>query len=246
MPRSSVLAACALTLSALAPLAQAGPVTYRYEAAPWSYWADNSGHNFPTFANPGHAASLEFTVAAPLAANLGSAPVPINVTSALTSWRYDGGQPFTTVDSASAASYFTLYLWTGAQGEILESKFYIANAPLTVPGLPASVHASLYVDSGWMDSRYGQGYLQERVDYPDYVRCQGYNLYGQPYCYGGSEGGHNPLGGGRWTVTAATVNNPPGQLPEPGSLALALAGLLGLGGYSPARFLRARLLSSRS
>lgn len=231
-----------------APAAQANPVTYHYEAAPWAYWIENSGHNFATYANPTRAATLDFTVAAPLAANLGSAQAPLNVTGLLDSWSYDGGSAAAQVDSRSASAYFSLYLWTGAAGEILESLFYIANAPVTVPGLPAGTAATLYVDSGFVAAGSGYNanpYLQERVDYPGYVRCQGYNLYGQPYCYAGSEGGYTSQARGSWTMSIANTG-PASTVPEPGSLALVLAGLLGLGCYSPARFLRARLLSSRS
>lgn len=225
--RAALSLACALTTGLSAT---AAPVTYHFDAGPWGGWADNSGHNFPTFANPVRAATLDFTLAAPLAANLGSGPSFYNVTSQLLAWSYDGGRDFTRVDSGSASPYFSLYLWTDSDGDIIGSRFYVASAPVTVPGLPSSAHASLYVDSGWLDPHYGQAYLQERVDYNDYIRCQGFNLYGQPYCYGGSEGGATPLGGGLWTMSAVNADpqGPGRAVPEPASLALVSAATLGL------------------
>ncbi|MEO3690625.1 PEP-CTERM sorting domain-containing protein [Roseateles paludis] len=220
LQRAALGLACAITTS-LSASAWAAPVTYHYEASPWAYWIDNSGHNFQTFANPVRAASLDFTVAAPLAANLGSQYNPVNVTGQLSAWSYDGGRDFTRVDSQSAANYFSLFLRTGSQGEILESRFYIGSAPITVPGLPSSAHASLYVD-------YSGTYLQERVDYNDYVRCQGFGLHGEPYCYAGSEGGYNQMNGGVWSVVAAADPAPDGHLPEPTSLALMAVASLGL------------------
>ncbi|MFO1225400.1 PEP-CTERM sorting domain-containing protein [Roseateles sp.] len=220
--RAALSLACALG-TGLLTTASAAPVTYHYEASPWSYWIDNSGHNFQTFANPIRSASLDFTVAGPLAANLGSQYNPVNVTGLLSAWSYDGGRDFTQVNSLNASAYFSLFLRTGSQGEILESRFYIGSAPLTVPGLPSAAHASLYVD-------YSGSYLQERVDYSDYIRCQGYNLYGQPYCYAGSEGGYNQMGGGLWTMSAVNTDpqGPGNPVPEPASLALVSAAALGL------------------
>lgn len=238
-------------LAVAALQAQANPVTYHYEAAPWAYWIENSGHGFATYANPARLATLDFTVAAPLAANLGTAQAPVNVTGQLDSWVYDGGSASTRVGSATGASpSFSLYLWTGTAGEILESLFYIANAPITVAGLPIGTAASLYVDSGFVAAGSGYNaspYLQQRVDYPGYVRCQGTDLHGNPYCYAGSEGGYTSQARGAWTMaTTAGGTDPTRALPEPASLALVLAGLLGLGAYSPARFLRGRLPSARS
>lgn len=232
-----------ITLALLsAPAVQANPVTYHFEASAWQTWMENSGHGFATYAGPQHSATLDFTLAAPLAANLGQGSAPLLITNLLQSWSFDGGQAATRVDSGTASAYFSLYVWTGSTGQILRSNFYINNAPITVPGLPAG-HASdalLYVDSGYIDSQYGGPgfYLQERVTYADLVRCQSI------YCYGGSEGG-STYSGGVWSAAEQQGGAlDPNSVPEPASLALCLAGLLAA--YSPARFLRARPLSARS
>jgi hypothetical protein len=223
------------TLAALtAPDVQANPVTYHYEASAWQTWMENSGHGFATYAGPQHASVLDFTLAAPLAANLGRGDAPLLITNLLQSWSYDGGQAATRVDSTTASSYFSLYVWTGSAGEILRSNFYINEAPIHVQGLPpgTSGAATLYVDSGYIDSQYGGPgfYLQERVTYANFVRCQG------QFCYGGSEGG-STYSGGQWSAAEQPGGAPGGNsVPEPTTLALCLAGLLAA--YSPKRLLR--------
>lgn len=238
MTRALLIALAVLT----APAVQANPVTYHFEASAWQTWMENSGHGFATYAAPQHGATLDFTLAAPLAANLGQGNAPLLITNLLQSWSFDGGQAATRVDSGTAAAYFSLYVWTGASGQILRSNFYINNAPINVPGLPAghSSEAALYVDSGYIDPQYGGPgfYLQERVTYADLVRCQSI------YCYGGSEGG-STYSGGMWSAAEQQGGAlDPNSVPEPASLALCLAGLLAA--YSPARFLRGRLPKARS
>lgn len=225
MPRAFLLA---LTTLAASTAAQANPVTYHYEASPWVSWAENSGHGFATYANPTRSATLDFTLAAPLT-QMGGTFAPVNVTAQLLSWAYDGGQASTRVDSSSAMPYFSLYLWTDAAGGILQSQFYIHNAPVVVAGLPVATPTTMYVDSGYIaPGLNASGYLQERVDYPGYLRCQGYDLHMNPYCYAGSEGGYTNAGGGAWTMTALAATDPANTLPEPGGVALALAALGGL------------------
>lgn len=221
-----MIPALLLALAALPPtLARANPVQFHYESSDWAYWIENSGHGFATYANPAHRATLDFTLAAPLAANLGTSFTPVDVTAQVLSWSYEGGQPFTRASGDASSAYFSLWMWTGATGEILQNKFYISNAPITVPGIPSGVASTLYVDSGYVaPGLNGSGYLQERVDYPAYLRCQGVNLYGQPYCYAGSEGGSTSLQRGTWTMTELPGGI--GSLPEPGSLSLVALGLL--------------------
>ncbi len=238
MTRALLIALAVLT----APAVHANPVTYHFAASSWQGWAENTGHGFATYAGPQHGASLDFTVAAPLAANLGAGNAPLLITTQLQSWSFDGGQAATHVSSATAAAFFSLYVWTGASGQILRSNFYINEAPITVPGLPAGASnaATLYVDSGYIDSQYGGPgfYLQERVTYANFVRCQSI------YCYGGSEGG-STYSGGVWSAAeqqggGANAN----AVPEPGALTLCLAGLLAA--YSPRRLLRPRPAITRS
>jgi len=238
MTRTLLLALAALA----APVAQANPVTYHFAASPWQTWMENSGHGFATYAGPQHGATLDFTLAGPLAANLGRVDAPLLITNLVQSWSFDGGQAATRVDSGTASAYFSLYVWTGAAGEILRSNYYINEAPITVSGVPAgnSSAATLYVDSGYIDPQYGGPgfYLQERVTYADLVRCQWI------YCYGGSEGG-STYSGGQWSAAEQQAGaDGSNSVPEPASLALCLVGLLAA--YSPSRFLRGRLPRARS
>ena len=218
-----------LLLAAAAALpAQAG-VLYTYDA-PITWWAPDTG-TYPTHVPTTPAIHFEFTTAAALP----TYGAWTDVSSLVTSWRFSDGTAFDNLDSRTAANGFDLMI------ETVGSQLYLSwsvSGAVTLPDFPNN-KATRW---NWNNGAFDQGRLDTDVlwtgnGYPTY-RIEGIS--------------NTPSSPHRWQVSAIAGNSlfdavdTPSAVPEPASLALVLAGLLGLLAYSPSRFLRGRLPSSRS
>lgn len=214
-----VRAALAATLWGAMSTSALAVTTYTY-SAPWTYWANSWGSaNWASYASLTQGLTFEFTTAAPLiSVGCGTDPYTIHcqsdVRAQVQSWHYNGGSSFLNLGSDIAGSVLSgLLLSTDANGNILNDRFYL-NGPIVIPAL-ANETSTL--------SEAHDGYDQQLMA-SSYLRQYSTGMHSEPLYASLSEGMSNMRGAGQWSFST-TGGTDPGSVPEPGSLALLLAGL---------------------